>query len=684
MRLAASVVTLTLAALVLPLERTAFAREAPAVDDASATDDASGESDNEALEDEALGPRSNLRTRAEEVSFDARLRSLELAGNVRVDSPPFHLRSQRIKLTRTRYGIEIVGKGSLAFCPCLGTPLKVDFDEAIVAPPGDLILKNPTLRFYGVPILPLPYFWLRSDEKPGVLPPEIAYRGQDGLFAGGGVHLPWKSRGPRGEVEKNALELRGGAYFFRGFVADVRLRTGASATKVRYDRLPGGAGVSPGDASRDDGLLVDSRGGITTGELGIAWDADAVRGARGVASTTELDAAARRWDRVTAEGALRGGPFVVATAMRAVARRGGGLTDIEAAGPIVTARASGAAGGSITYDATVEGGSLRLAGPAASFNGAGARSPDALSFARAEAGARGTTSLGALEASLALRGAADVAAQGRVSGDDRAASARARLAVPFARRFDGPVQDRSNDPWIHVVEPFAEAAALHAKGDGLFGVSPARGASAIDGTAPLAHAGFVTSLGRWGAREALELGVSGGAAGGAQATRSGVRSLARARAAATLGWLGASADVARVFGEADARAAGRASGFGAVARVRLGPRDGLRLLANVAARDGLDPVLARALVDAPLEPAAGLLAQEGTTGGAGLVVPWSRWLTTSVGADADATHEELVAARAGIELRDRCGCLTMRLMGAHRLGREGVDVWLALDFAADR
>jgi hypothetical protein len=38
----------------------------------------------------------------------------------------------------------------------------------------------------------------------------------------------------------------------------------------------------------------------------------------------------------------------------------------------------------------------------------------------------------------------------------------------------------------------------------------------------------------------------------------------------------------------------------------------------------------------------------------------------------------------GIELRDRCGCLTLRVMGAHRLGREGVDVWVALDFAADR
>jgi hypothetical protein len=59
-------------------------------------------------------------------------------------------------------------------------------------------------------------------------------------------------------------------------------------------------------------------------------------------------------------------------------------------------------------------------------------------------------------------------------------------------------------------------------------------------------------------------------------------------------------------------------------------------------------------------------------------------LTTSFGADADATVWELVAARAGIELRDRCQCVTLRVNGSHRIGRNGVDVWLALDFAADR
>ncbi len=653
---AASVVTtvflLSLAA------REASAREAPAVDDESDE----GASANDALEEEALGPRSNLRTRAEEVSFDARLRTLELSGNVRVDAAPFHLRSQRIRLTRTRLGIEIVGQGSLAFCPCLGTPLTIDFDEALVAPPGDLILKNPTLRLYTVPILPLPYFWLRSDEKPGLLPPDVAYRGQDGFYAGGGVHLPWKYRGG-----KRALDLRGGAYGVRGFVADARLRTPSSTTKVRYDRLPKERG--------DDGLLVDARGAVSSDEgaagarteLGVAWDADVLRGRRGVSSTTELDAAARPWDRAAAEGALRSGPFVVATAMRAVTRRGGGLADVDAAGPITSLRASGSLGSAITADATIEGGSLRFSNATTSRN--------ALSFVRAEVGTRAVGSLGALEASLALRGAGDIAAEARAKGDDRAGSGRARLAVPMVRRYGG-----DSDPWLNVIEPFTEVAVLHAKGDGMLGLSPARSSSAIDGTAPLAEAGFTTTLGRWGTREAFELGGAVGGAFGSQIVASGMRPLARARASASLAWVGASADAADVFGGG----ASTPKGFAVVGRVRLGPRDGVRVLTNVATRDGLDPVLARALFDAPLEPAAGFLAQDGTTGGAALVIPWSRVVTTSVGADGDGTHRELVAARAAVELRDRCGCLTLRVFGSHRVGRDGVDLWLAIDFAADR
>ena len=297
--------------------------------------------------------------------------------------------------------------------------------------------------------------------------------------------------------------------------------------------------------------------------------------------------------------------------------------------------------------------------------------PDAFSFVRAEGGARATAPLGPVEGSLLLRGVVDASRMGRDAGDDRAGAVRGRFAVPLAKQLESGM--------VHVIEPFVEGAVVHTRGDGLFGLGPARGGSAVLGTAPIADAGVTTSLGRWNTRDALELMAAGGTAFNARETASTVRPLARARLALSTGSLGASVDGAYVFGGESDRQGGTVA-----TRARIGPRDGIRLLANVAARDGIDPVLARTLVDAPLEPASGFLVREGTTGGTGLVIPWSKVVTTSGGVDADLGAGELVGARGAIELRDRCGCLTLRMMGSHRIGRDGVDVWLALDFAADR
>lgn len=632
-----------------------------------------GDPDEAIVEEEVLGPPGMLRARADTVSFDPTSRSLELSGDVRVDGPPFHLRAQRIVLSRTKYGVEVDGKGKLAFCPCLGTPLTLAFDGAVVAPPGDLILKGPSLQIYGVPVAALPWFWLRSEEKLGVLPPDIAYRGRDGVFVGGGVHVPWKTGSGR-----SAIDLRSGAYLVRGFVVDARLRTPSSTTKIRFDRLPDSP--SPAlpftDAGGDDGLLVDARGASGTGPARVAWDADVLRGRRGVASTTELDAAARPYDRTSAEASLREGSFVVSAGALATSRRGGGFEDVDAVGPLTRLRASGAAGSTLTWDATAEGGALRVANSAAP----GPLVPDTVSFVRAEAGLRALTTIDAVELSLSARAAGDAARQGRGDGADRAATTRARLAVPLSRSFeDGSGEGPRRSPLVHVLEPFVEGAVLHAKGDAFLGVTPGRGMGTLEGTAPILRGGLATSLGRWSARESADLEVSGGGAFASDAAPSGVRPLLRARGAASSRFVGMTLDAAVVAGERSLEGA-RAG----VARVRAGSLEGLRVLANVAARAGGDPVLARALTDAPLEPSAGFLQREGTTGGASLVVPWTAQVTTSGGADLDLGEGELVAARGSVELRDRCKCVTLRASGAHRIGRRGVDVWLALDFATNR
>lgn len=619
----------------------AFAAEQPSVDDAPEED-----------EEDFFETHGHLRTRAETVSFDAKQRVLELSGNVRVDSPPFHLRSQRIKLTRTKLGIEVEGKGRLAFCPCLGTPVTVEFEKAFVAPPGDLIIKSPTLEFYGVPIFHLPWFWLRSDEKAGVLPPDIAYRGKDGFFVGEGVHLPWRRQGKR-----HALDLRAGGYLFDGFATEARLRTPVSNTKVRYDRLRG-----------DDGLGVDARGAMDNGELRTAWDADILRGARGVGMTTDLDAAAKPWDRASAEGALHYGPLTVGQGFRLVTRRGERLEHVESAGPVTTIRASGAIAGRITYDATVEGGALRISRPS------GPLTPDTVSFVRTEIGATGAANVGPLAGSIALRSASEVAAEGARDGSMATGSARAHVGVPLVRAYRSDDAEDKNDPLLHVIEPFAEAAAITARGRSLLGTPPGRLAGALQTDAATTSGGITTTLGRWANKGAIEATFASGAAffGG---TSAGVY---RGRMSASFAWLGATVDGAG-FGIADVTATDIV-----IARARVGPTNGLRLLANVARRGPTDGVLARFLVNEAYEPSAQFLARGGTTGGAMLVVPWHRAVTTSAGLDYDATNRELVGARGGLELRDRCGCLTLRLNGSHRIGRPGVDVWVALDFAADR
>ena len=148
----------------------------------------------------------------------------------------------------------------------------------------------------------------------------------------------------------------------------------------------------------------------------------------------------------------------------------------------------------------------------------------------------------------------------------------------------------------------------------------------------------------------------------------------RRRAAASTRFFGLGAEGAHL-------AAAGSAGSAFVARARTGALESLHLGVNVAARAGVDPIAARLLTDAPLEPSAGFFATEGWTGGGNVTIPWTTWLSTSAGGDVDLTSQLLVAARGGIELRDKCQCLAIRLAGAHRVGREGIDVWLSLDLA---
>jgi hypothetical protein len=584
---------------------------------------------------------------ADEVRFDEHARALDASGHVHVDATPFHLTSDELALKRVPIGVELTGKGELAFCPCLGTPLAVRFDGATVAPPHDVILHDATLLLFGLPLAWSPVVWLRSPARVGVLAPEVAWRGPDGLFLGEGVHVPWAN----GDAHRG-LDVRAGAYLDGGAAVDGAIHTATTETRVRWDMLRG-----------DNGVGIDARGatGIAASERidSVAWDVDALRGARAVRATSDVDAAARPFDRGEGEMAWRAGGWTVASGVRTVALRGGDLADVGSGGPVVAARRADALAHAGAYDATIEAGSVAGAGY------------DAATFARAEGGALLAARLGPVGTTLALRGVGDVADDGTRGGADGAAQARASAALPAVRGF---ASDDAGDPWVHVTEPRLEVAGVASHTDGLLVVPPGRGMQLPSGETWIAGGAWRNAVGRWGSRGTGEVDVGGGAVG----EGSRVFPVLRGRAAVDGYWAGLRADFARVLAPADAR------GGALVARARIGPERGLSVSAHVAQRDGVDPLLARALADAPLEPASGFLVSPGWTGGARASIPIGSRITARGGADADLDASQLVAAVASLELHDPCNCVVVRATVAHRIGRDGVDAWLAVDLPTNR
>jgi len=622
---------------------------------------------------EARADPAPVQVTAERIELDAESQELVFHGDVELDSAPFHLTSKELRLSRSSRGIVVRGEGRIAFCPCLAQPLAVAFRGATIAPPGDLLIDQPTVEVFHVPVMWLPYFWLRSPGKIGLLAPDIAYRGQDGLFLGEGVHLPWKP----GDTQ-DGVDLRAGAYVKGGVATAATLKTPDSVTTVGWDHLAHGTGNLVGVDSAD-GLAVDARGAMTgrgsAAAPSVAWDVDALRGQRGVVSTTDLDAASRVFDRAAAEASLRGGGWTAWSGVRSTSLRGDGLGELGAAGPVAGVRQDGSLGNVGAYDAGLEGGAL-----------AGS-TLETTSFARASLGGLVAARLGPLRATGSVRAAGDVAEVGSQDGYEGAAESRVELALPIARSFES---SDPADPIEHRLEPHLEAVALAAGSQSATLDSPwlglvplaqleglPRGASsAMTGGLPttiseaawVADGGLTSIAGRWGKRDGLDLRVAAGAAG---STEESAAAVIRWRGAGSFPWLGFGAEGAHVLGEEGA-------GYALAAHLRFGPRTSLHFGANIAGRAGVDPVLARALTDAPLPSAMGFLAAEGWTGGARVSVPLTDYLTARGGADGDFSAERLVAARGSLEFHDRCGCVVLTAHGAERIGRPGVDLWLTV------
>lgn len=571
-------------------------------------------------------PGVPVDVRADEVVVEGDSGEVRVRGDVRIDASPFFLRSEEIKVARSRRGVEVEGRGRLAFCPCLGTPLAVQFDGATVAPPGDVLVKSPTLQLYGVPIAWLPFFWFRSNARVGALPPELAYRGDDGFYAGAGVHLPL------GADAKGAIQVRGGAYIEGGAVVDVRMRTTRSVSTVRWDRL------------RSSGLLFDTRGSMKDGAATGAWDIDALRGTRAVRATTSLETASRRYDRARSEANIRDEGWSLAASVSSTAPRGGSLEELGVIGPRFRLARSSALGDWGTYDAAATVGQWR------------GMTVGSLTVGQGEARIVIAPPLDVFDTMLELRGLSEWAAADFASRARHRGVARLEAAVPFGRGFGerGDVQ--------HRIAPLIAGTGVASAGDEShwFGVPMAA-------TGALAEAGIHQAVGTWARRTAAELRTSGAIL----VQRGDAVPLARWQASAQFAPLAVRAEGAHASDAAHV----------VIAHTRIGPLDGLHLRTQVAGREGLDPSQAR-LVAPDLPPVlVPFLAEEGWTAGSSVRVPWGRWWSTEFGMDGDLSRRQWLGTRASIRWQDRCHCLVARAFVSERLGRPGLDAWVTVDFA---
>jgi hypothetical protein len=662
---------------------------------------------------------------ADDVVLDGRGETVEVRGNVRVDAAPFFLTSRALKITRSWRGLELDGEAQLSFCACSGPPLVVSFTGAAVAPPADLFIKSPRLAFFGVPVLWLPYFWLRAPSRVGLLPPDLALRGQDGVFLGGGVHLPLATKQP------DALALRGGGYVLGGYAVSAEYAARRTHASAKLDSLRGELGVA-----------LEARASTGPSAATQPWqvhaytDVDALWQRRAVVMTTSLEEAARPLDRaetVTGAFARDGSNWGNAGVRGFGVRAWGGLprsSDAEAGtvlgGPSFAWGSSLALGSHTVLAATIE--SLGLF----------AASRDELTRLNGAGDTRGQLSRARVRfASAASLGPIGVRASGRSVAGTRVYVARegtspslvgaasVSLGLPLARTFGREAELRHRvEPHVGISSSFGVGDPARGPGvtfsdaalaDVAYGLDPLDangvGTRPLQGLAEAAPATLGTAVfGRGlvdvppGVRTAWapRVGVSS-VLGDAQvrsnfaldaallAVGAGrpVRTLGRARLTLEHRDVEVRGDV----GLAPATESSRVDAF-VSGMVRVGRTAGAHLIASLAYQEDRSQARDLRLVGSlALDDDAILVtpyARNGWTLGAQGYLPLARWLRIGGGADIDPSRDARVTvlgARGLLEFRDKCDCVAFRLVGSHRLGRPwpapsglpGVDIWFEVD-----
>jgi len=561
---------------------------------------------------------------AERVQVEADLGSLELDGNVRVQAQRYRLMSPHLQLRRGPRGVEADGTADVACCTCDEPPIRLRVSHATLAPPTDALFINPRLEVGGVPVFWLPALWLRAPTRMGLTLPKIAYRGDDGLFVGGGAYLPLKVE--EGRVTRS-LTLGAGAYLVKGARVEAELDTESSTSRIAWDRV------------QQTALELDAHGSAALSDATFAYRIDALRGARAPSVSSSLEVSARRMDRARIS-VSRVDQLALGFGVRADAPRGGAMSDLGAIGPELYLGSARGLGDSVSYDVF------------------------ALSRTTATSGSHSQTELfqrGTLSAKL-RPGPLGVDVTAAESGDLQVneystegllrGGLQARIGLPLSRQF-GSV--------AHFMEPLLVAR-------GLVDARP-RGSQLNDERTLLAAAGIDSSLGQRTSRQALALTVRGGAL----SYVGDLRAVGVARVSADARWVGLAQSLATLT---------RGPSWVSLSRARLGKRDGLHLLLRADGASNGTPGRARVLFDESwFDPARPFLDRDGWNAGSELSVPWTRAFSTTASLDYDLTSRELLATWGGFGYRHPCGCLAVAGFVGHRVGREGFDAWLGFDLA---
>ena len=567
---------------------------------------------------------------AKHLDVDAELGELSLSGDAVVTVGRYRLGGEHVRLQRGPRGIGVEGGGDIAFCSCDAPPVTLGYSSVTIAPPSDVLIKHAVLRAGGVPLFWLPYLWLRSPDRLGLIFPSVEWRGDDGLLVGSGVHVPFESN--QGRPAARSLDVGGFGYTTGGARVEARLFTPQSTSFVRWDYRDGTA------------LGLDAHAAVSGQTAAIwAYDADVSLGSRGRTALSSLEAAARRYDHARL-GVASTGSLLYGFGVAADAQRGAQLSDPLSVGPFALVSTGGALGDRTSYALDLGAVSSLRAGERRTDN-AETRGLERASLESALSGGPALVRLGGFEQGELLSVPAQAVSKLR-------AGAGVALSLPLLRRYRAV---------SHLVAPELLGRIERQYWDGA-----AENHLTTTG-------GVTTAVGNGPRGSALQLRVAGGWSGTPEA-------LEPVTVAAVSG-------DARLIGlRVTAVGEPRLRTAEATARLRLGARGGTALTSYAEARTEHGPAIPPGEAQRgdvlPSFNELGAYDRAGLTTGAELTLALGSVLWVGAGADVDPAaggDRRLLGARSFARYRHACGCVAVAAFGSARQGRGGFDAGLSLD-----